>query len=61
MTATPDPGGWPALLHRLVTSWSVLLRLLVGVASVVGIVTFALYFLGAVTVQFGPFVIDLHP
>lgn len=57
----PDPTGWPALLHRLTTSWSALLRLLIGVAVIVAVVTAALCFLGDVTVQIGPFGVELGP
>lgn len=60
MNATPDPGGWPALLHRLATSWSTMLRLLFGVAVVVTIITVALHFLGPVTVQIGPFAVEIR-
>jgi hypothetical protein len=58
MTATPDPRSWPALLHRLATSWSALLRLLFGLAAVVAIITIALCFLGDVSVHLGPLVIE---
>jgi disulfide bond formation protein DsbB len=58
MTATPDPGGWPALLHRVATSWSTLLRLLVGVAVVIALITGALHCLGDVTVEVGPITIQ---
>lgn len=57
----PDPAGWPALLHRLTTSWSALLRLLIGVAVIVAVVTGALCLLGDVTVQLGPFGVELRP
>ncbi|MEU4740699.1 hypothetical protein AB0G02_09560 [Actinosynnema sp. NPDC023658] len=58
--STSDPKGWPALLHRLATSWPALLRLLLGVVLVVGIVTGALHALGDVRVEFGPFVVEHH-
>lgn len=53
-----DPEGWPALLHRLATSWSALLRLLVGVAIAVAIITGALHVLGDVRIEFGPFAVE---
>lgn len=59
--SVPDPTGWPALLHRLTTSWSALLRLLIGVAVIVAVITAALCVLGDVTVQVGPFGVELRP
>ncbi|XVV04067.1 hypothetical protein ACQPW3_01145 [Actinosynnema sp. CA-248983] len=60
------PGGtWPALLHRLATSWAALLRLLVGLlpaaAVVVGLLPAAAVVVGArrvagdVVIHIGPF------
>ncbi|QTR05692.1 hypothetical protein J7S33_14730, partial [Saccharothrix algeriensis] len=54
MAAPQDPRSWPALLHRLLTSWPPLLRLLLLLVATVAIVVGALRLVGDVTLHIGP-------
>ncbi|SFR30006.1 hypothetical protein SAMN04488564_12558 [Lentzea waywayandensis] len=58
MKTPQDPGTWPALVHRLTSSWSALLRSLVALAIITAVLAITWYLLGLSSVHVGP--VEIH-
>lgn len=58
MKTPQDPGTWPALVHRLMSTWSALLRLLVALAIITAVLAITWYLLRLSSVHVGP--VEIH-
>ncbi|GLY53387.1 hypothetical protein [Lentzea sp. NBRC 102530] len=61
MNAQNDPGSWPALLHRMTSTWAALLRLLFAIVVIAAVVALAWWLLDLGSIQFGPIVVEGTP
>lgn len=60
MKTPQDPGTWPALVHRLTSTWPALLRLLVALAIITAILATTWYVLRLSSVHVGPVEVHQH-
>jgi hypothetical protein len=60
MQTPQDPGTWPALVHRLTSTWSALVKLLVALAVITAVLAITWYLLGLSSVHVGPVEVHQH-